>query len=118
MPPKNNSRYAFTQARLDQASQKLFLGPRIPFRYVRRDDNRAHTVKRGDTLWNLAARYFAPLNRLPEHSAAMLYWIIQDFQPTPIHDPTIELAEGATIVIPSVGTVVERVLASPATRTT
>lgn len=116
MPPGVNSRYGFTEARKDEVTGKLFLGPRIPFPYEPRSDNRAHTVKRGDTLWNLAARYFAPLGRLPEYSAAMLYWIIQDFQPTPIHDPTIELVEGSTIVVPSIATVVDRVLAAPDTR--
>jgi len=109
MPPRENSRYAFTTARRDAESQKLLLGPRTPFRYEARADNRTHVVQSGDTLWNLAARYFQPLGGLPIRSAAMLYWIIQDYQPVPIHDPTIRLQEGTTLVIPSVAFVIDRV---------
>jgi len=43
----------------------------------------------------------------------MLYWVIMDYQPTPIHDPTIRLAEGTVLVIPSVALVIEQVLAAP-----
>lgn len=116
MPPRINSRYSFTEARLDEVSSKLFLGPRIRFRYEDRPDNRVHEVKAGDTLWNLAARFYSPLNRLPRYSAAMLYWIIQDFQPNPIHDPTVRLVEGQVLIIPALATVIDRVLAAPETR--
>ena len=113
MPPRVNSRHSFTEARLEAASGKLLLGPRVPFRYLDRPDNRVHVVRSGDTLWNLARRYFSPLARLPLYSSSMLYWVIMDFQPTPILDPTRRLADGSTLVIPSVATVVDRVLGAP-----
>lgn len=110
MPPRNNSRHLFTTAQIRNGDQRLFLSDRVPFRFVDLPDNRVHTVKRGDTLHRLAARYFAPIGELPFISAANLWWVIADFQPTPIHDPTIQLTEGAKLIIPSVRTVQERVL--------
>jgi hypothetical protein len=53
-------------------------------------------VVQGDTLWGLAGRYFAPLNR-----ACGYWWVIADFQPDPIIDPTLGLEEGRVLFIPS-----------------
>jgi hypothetical protein len=38
-----------------------------------------------------------------------LWWIIADFQPDPIHDPTVRLTPGRTLYIPSLRTVQEEV---------
>lgn len=116
MPPQLNSRHTHTTAQLDAAREKLFLSDRIPFRYGRYEDNATHVVKGGETLQMIASRFFAPLGRLPKYSAANLWWIIADFQPTPIHDPTLRLAEGQVLIIPSVATVIGRVLAPPDAR--
>lgn len=113
MPPRTDSRHGFTEARTEQATGRLLLGERVPVRYAERSDNRTHVVRAGDTLWRLAATYFVALGRLPTYSAANLYWVIMDFQPTPIHDPTIRLAEGSVLVIPSVAFVVDVVLGAP-----
>ncbi len=75
---------------------------RFPYRAL--EDTREHVVGEGDTLWSLAARYFASLP-LP----ATLYWIIADFQPDPIHDPTITLTPGRVLYVPSLRTVTEEV---------
>lgn len=115
MPPRENSRHSFTSAQQD-AVGRLFLSDRVPLRFENRPDNASHVVRAGDTLWRLAAKFYAPLGRLPDRSAALLYWIIADFQPTPIHDPTVRLAEGTVLIIPSISTVLSRVLASPDTR--
>lgn len=110
MPPRNNSRHIRTTAQKRTGDERLFLSDRTPYRYEDLSDNRVHTVKTGDTLWSLAARYFAPLGELPTISAATLWWVIADFQPRPIHDPTIQLVSGEQLIIPSVRTVQERVL--------
>lgn len=110
MPPGNNSRHLFTTAQTRGGDQRLFLSDRVPFRYTDFADNRPITVKEGDTLQRLAARFFAPLGELPLVSAANLWWVIADFQPTPIHDPTIRLVPGQRLIIPSVRTVQERII--------
>lgn len=110
MPPGDNSRHLRTTAQKREGDERLFLSDRVPFPYVDLSDNRVHTVKGGDTLWNLASRYFAPLGQLPDISAATLWWVIADFQPQPIHDPTISLVQGEQLIIPSVRTVQERIL--------
>lgn len=103
MPPRRYSRYTFSSGILDE-SERLFLTDREPYRFRPLPDNRQHVVKEGDTLFSLAGRYFAPLPR-----PAGLWWIIADFQPDPIHDPTIALEVGRVLVVPSVRTVVEEV---------
>jgi hypothetical protein len=103
MPPNRFSRHRFCTAETDEAA-RLLLSERAPYRYRDLSDNRQHIVRTGDTLWNLAGRYFAPMPR-----PAGLWWIIADFQPEPIHDPTIELAPGTVITIPSLRTVQEEV---------
>ncbi|MCZ2110357.1 MAG: hypothetical protein LC118_12450 [Dehalococcoidia bacterium] len=50
----------------------------------------------GDTLEGLAGRYFAPLPR-----ACGFWWVLADFQPDPIVDPTLELDVGRRLVVPS-----------------
>lgn len=97
------SRYRFTSGWTD-ADWRLFLDERVPFRYRELSDNRQHVVRIGDTLWTLAGRYFFGVPR-----ASGLWWVIADFQPEPIHDPTIELSPGTLLVIPSLRTVLEEI---------
>jgi hypothetical protein len=103
MPPRRFSRYTFSTAVLDD-SQRLVLTEREPYRFRSLPDNRQHVVQAGDTLFTLAGRYFAPLPR-----PAGLWWIIADFQPDPIHDPTIELSVGRMLLIPSLRVVTEEI---------
>lgn len=103
MPPRRYSRYMFSAAVLD-GDERLLLTDREPFRFRALSDNRQHVVKEGDTLFSLAGRYFAPMPR-----PAGLWWVIADFQPDPLHDPTIALEIGRVLVIPSVRTVTEEV---------
>ena len=83
------SRYRGTTAHEDE-NGNWYLGPRYRLFYRDLPDNRVHTVK-GDyeRLWHIAAKYFTPLPR-----PAGLFWVIADFQPTPINDPTLKLEEG------------------------
>lgn len=103
MPPRLYSRHSFCEALTDEAG-RVYLSDREPYGYRDLPDNRVHRVGLGDTLQTLAARYFP---ELPD--PAWFWWVIADFQPDPIFDPTIALAPGATLVIPSAQTVLTRI---------
>lgn len=106
MPPRARSRHIYTTGvRLDDlGEEELFLEERTPYSFAQLSDNRAHVVRAGDTLWSLAGRYFRGLPR-----PSGLWWVIADFQPQPIHDPTVELPVGSIVVIPSLRTVEEKI---------
>jgi len=72
------------------------LDEREPFRFRDESDNRFHTVVEGDTWWGLAWRYFPSF---PNKS--LLWFILCEFQPEPVVDPTIRLEKGTQIIIPS-----------------
>lgn len=109
MPPRKFSRHSFTEVFADSAG-RLFLSDREKFLYRELADNEFHVVKEGDTLQNLAGRRYAALSGVFEgFSPGQLWWVIADFQVPPIHDPTISLSPGSTVIIPSLRTVRERV---------
>ena len=103
MPPFELSRHTFTEGRIN-ASGRFFLTGRIPYQYRQLSDNITVLAKQGDTLFSLAGRHFKPLLR-----PCGLWWVIADFQPQPIHDPTIQLAAGSAVIIPSTRTVEEEI---------
>jgi nucleoid-associated protein YgaU len=98
------SRYTFTTAAPDAEADLVLYGEE-PYRFRDLADNRRHLVKQGDTLHALASQFFAKLPR-----PAGLWWVIADFQPEPIHDPTRKLTPGRVLVIPSLRTVQEEIL--------
>ena len=102
MAPRLYSRHTFTRGVTTDGV--LHLTEREPFRYAVFSDTRTHVVQEGDTLHSLAARYFASFER-----PAGLWWVIADFQPDPVFDPTIQLARGMVLFIPSERVIVERV---------
>lgn len=104
MPPQLYSRFQFSYSFADPVTGKLMLSDREPYRFAPFEDNLLHRVKGTDTLARLAARYFAPMP-----NAAELWWIIADFQPDPIFDPTIALDVGRMLTIPSVRTVLTEI---------
>lgn len=121
MPPRRNSRHTFALAFsptdeddvlpcLDDVwpgrSFDFQLAEREPYRFRELPDNRIVRAKEGDTLFTLAAKHFAGIPR-----PAGLWWVIADFQPQPIVDPTLRLRPGALIVVPSVRTVTEEIFA-------
>lgn len=74
----------------------LFMDLRPRIEYIGGYDEILHKVVLGDTLHNLALRYY---NGMP--NPASLWWAIADFQPEPINDPTVRLEPGTWLVIPS-----------------
>jgi hypothetical protein len=103
MPPRRWSRHTFTLAfRDEQDPDETQLTERTPFAYRELNDNVQHQVKEGDTLQTLAAKYFKGVDR-----SSQLWWVIADFQPDPIFDPTIKLTLGSTVVVPSMRTLSE-----------
>lgn len=106
MPPSRLSRYRFSRYLRDENGVK-YLSDREPFAYRSFADNITHSVVEGDTLFSLAARYFSGFDR-----PSGLWWVIADFQPDPIRDPTFPLEIGRELVIPSVRTVSEEVFSS------
>jgi hypothetical protein len=104
MAVHEGSRYTHVEGRTD-LSGRMFLTERVPFRFRALRDNRVHVVSQGDTLFTIAGRYFQPLLR-----PAGYWWAIADFQPNPIHDPTIQLVAGSVVIVPSVRTLLEDVL--------
>ncbi len=109
MPPLKGSRYSFCSGFLDD-NGRLYLSDREPFVFRELADNRLHSIVVGDTLHSLAERYFPSFD-----DAANLWWVIADFQPERIQDPTITLSSGTTAIIPSERTVREQVF-NPARR--
>ena len=105
MPPRRFSRFMFSSAVLD-GQGRLLLTDREPFRFRVFPDTRQHVVQQGDTLFSIAGRYFAPLPR-----PAGLWWVIADFQPDPVHDPTLSLDPGRLLFVPSVRVVTEEIFA-------
>lgn len=112
MPPQVNSRHQHTKA-VPDTNNILRLTDRTPFLYQELEDNDIHEVAEGDTLHTLSARYYAALGELPILSAAQFWWVIADFQPEPIHDPTLRLKVGTRLFIPSVDTLTSRILVAP-----
>ena len=98
MPPRTFSRHLFTRA-IQLADRTVVLTDREPYGFRQLSDTRRVTVKERDTLWGYAAIYFASDNIIRPND---LWWVIADFQPTPIVDPTIRLTPGSTIHIPSI----------------
>src|SRR5688572_11474583 len=103
MPPRRHSRLSFAVAEKDSQGALILQGGQ-PFRYRAFSDTREHVVQEGDTLHSLANQYFRGMQR-----PSGLWWIIADFQPDPIHDPTVRLMVGRRLYIPSLRTVQEEI---------
>jgi hypothetical protein len=102
--PRTGSRHSFALGVRDDAG-RLFLTEREPYGYQDHADNREHVVVQGDTLWSLAGRYLAPLPR-----ACGFWWVLADFQPDPVVDPTLELEPGRRLFVPSLRVLTDVIL--------
>ncbi|MCK4783160.1 MAG: hypothetical protein KAV87_05365 [Desulfobacteraceae bacterium] len=74
----------------------LRLDERESFRYKNEPDNRNHRSRSGDFWWGLAHMYFQGIPR-----PCGLWWLLCEFQPVPVIDPTIVIPENTLIVVPS-----------------
>ena len=104
MPPRRFSRYMYVSQIFDEDLEKSFLTDREPFRFQDFADNEVYQVLEGDTLWNLAADRYEGFER-----PSRFFWVIADFQPDPILDPTLKLAVGSILFIPSKRTLEEEI---------
>ena len=98
------NRYRFVPLFVDDTTQERFTyyGTRDPEGYRDDSDTTTHLIKRGETLQSLAAHYYRGFEE-----PATLWWVIADFQPTPILDPTRRLEPGTLLQIPSAALVSE-----------
>jgi hypothetical protein len=104
MPPRQFSRFALSAVVPSNVDErKLILTERVPYRFRVLPDTIEHPVTDGDTLYTIASRYYVALDR-----PAGLYWVIADFQPDPIHDPTLAI-DRAVIYVPSLNVVLTEV---------
>lgn len=99
------SRYRFSEV-LVESDGAVWLGPPPPFEYREFSDTRVHRVTEGETLRQVAARYYAMRAR-PEQFA----WVIADFQPEPIRDPFLPLEPERDLFVPSLRVLEELILA-------
>ncbi len=104
MAPLAGSRHSFAAGVRDDEG-RLLLPEREPYGFHAQPDTRAHVVAQGESLFDLAGRYFYPLPR-----ACGFWWAIADFQQDPIIDPTLELEVGRRLLIPSVRVVTDVIL--------
>lgn len=100
------SRYRWCEIYQDERGRRFF-GPRPRFGYRDLPDNRLHVVRGGERLWHVSQLAF------PGHPRnGNLWWVIADFQPEPILDPTIILPDGQQLYVPSTRTLETLILAS------
>ena len=106
MPPLAGSRYGFCHG-LRDAEGRLCLTEREPYRYRAHPDNHVHVVAEGESWFDLAGRYFAPLPR-----ACGFWWAIADFQPegAEVVDPTLALEPGTLVHVPSLRVLTDVIL--------
>lgn len=95
MPMFPLSRYAYCLQMEDDDGIK-HLDEREPFRYRDEPDNRFYRSKEGDTWWGLAHVFFDGIER-----ECGLWWVLCDYQPNPVIDPTLVIEPNTLIVVPS-----------------
>lgn len=108
MPLYEKSRY-WNSTRGLSLEGDIILTERIPYYFKRFPDNIEHKVIEGDTFQSIAYYYYNGL--MPRgRSAAELWWVIADFQPTAVTDPTLALEANTVIYVPSIRTLEQDIL--------
>ena len=95
MAPKKMSRYEF--CRIERVDGVRRLTERVLVRFVSRSDSTEYVASDGDTWWHLAHAAYEGLTDRP----AGLWWVLADFQPVPVVDPTLKIEAGTVLQIPS-----------------
>lgn len=99
------SRYKYTTSMLNNVEGGdgyTYLATQESAFFIDDSENEMHIVKLGDTLESIAHQYFKGFP-----NSAQLFWIIGEYQPTPILDPTLKLKVGSLIIIPAQSIVYE-----------
>lgn len=108
MPPGPQSRYRFTEAYADPVDGRLSLSEREPFGFRELRDTTIHLSREGDSWWTLAGHYYeAFVTADLAFDPSQLWWILADFQPEPVIDPTVVIPVGTALYIPSLRAVHE-----------
>lgn len=96
------SRFRFCQA-VRMADGTMMLTDREPFRFVELPDTVVHKAQKGESWWSIAATYYNAPGLL--ENPTDLWWVIADFQPEPVVDPTIAIQGGQLIFVPSLSAI-------------
>jgi len=106
------SRYRFCRIVTDPDGTTM-LEDRSPWGFRDLPDNIRHLARLGDTWSSIAAQYYRGLQldrpEVPNTGSDRLWWVVADFQPEPVYDPTIAIEPGTTIHLPSARTVLETI---------
>lgn len=96
MPPGTNSRHLLSIGVSRVTDGLTYLLDREPFRFVNRSDTRRVMANGGDTWQSLAAQHLRSIDNAEE-----LWWVLADFQPEPVIDPTEAIEAGTIIFVPN-----------------
>lgn len=99
-----SSAYATSEVTRDEDG-RVYLTEREPLEFRERFDTIVHVVKTGDTLFTIADLYYQGVGGIDE--PAWYWWAIGDFQPEPVHDPTVPLTTGTYIYVPAAAALLE-----------
>lgn len=102
------SRYLQSEQVTDEAG-RLVLVDREPFEFRQLDDTILHEVAEGESWWSLAELYYSEISA----RACGLWWVIADFQPQAVVDPTRKIANGRIVFVPSPVVVLTEIFDQP-----
>ncbi|MBK6845555.1 MAG: hypothetical protein IPG88_25275 [Gemmatimonadetes bacterium] len=103
MAPRTGSAHSFALG--VRRARAAVLTEREPTAFASTRTRASTSSHRGDMLFDLAGRYFAPLRW-----ACGFWWVLADFQPDPIVDPTLELEVGRRLFVPSLRVLTDVIL--------
>ena len=96
MQQSEQSRYVGVAQETD-ADGIMYLDDREPFTYREKADTIVHVAREGDTWERLAQLYYSGISE----RASGLWWVICEFQPQIVVDPTLAIPNGSLVYVPS-----------------